>query len=146
LKDEIFKEVDPWLSIKERKFLIEMSYLLFIQYAMGESNYINLTCKDGIDRAGSMHALVYQVALIGKVLQGLDNKDFFEYIQFLPDAIYVDALAVKGRMVIRERLKESTRSSRQLLKYILNGNLSKDKFHEIFNISNLRITFKEEAK
>ena len=49
---EIFFESKKIVSCEDKRFFIDLSYALIIDMAQNGSDFLNITCKDGIDRAG----------------------------------------------------------------------------------------------
>jgi hypothetical protein len=99
-------------SAQERKMFIELSYFFIIDSLTKKTNYINITCKDGIDRAGATHVLIFIMTLLKKILlEQIPTKEFYVQLERLPEVLFADALSIKKREVIMHRLKTTLQAS-----------------------------------
>lgn len=98
-----FFDNKPFLSQKERLYFIEITYCVIIAAAIKGSYSANITCKDGIDRAGSTHGLIFVFGMIKKILDQNSKEDLQSYFDHMESMIFSDALMVKHRAIIKRR-------------------------------------------
>jgi hypothetical protein len=101
----------PQLSLEERKNFIELTYLELEKWLIIHINpdSINLTCKDGIDRAGGASALLY-FDLYLKHLKELNESQ----IQDLEAILFAPALLVKKRAITKNRFDRFISAAKHL--------------------------------
>jgi hypothetical protein len=93
-------------SARERTMFIELSYFFIIDSLSKKTDFINITCKDGIDRAGATHTLLFITTLLREIiLEQITTKDLYQQLEKLPEVLFADALSIKKREVIRQRLE-----------------------------------------
>lgn len=102
MKDVLFPEKTS-LTKEERLDLIELYYAVFVLYLAKKTNvdFVNVSCKDAIDRAGKTNSLILKMVMIAQELE--DDKSLKKH-QILTHAA---AFLVKSQAIIpgrRERL------------------------------------------
>lgn len=92
----------PSLTLQERLDFIELFYLEIEKYCIAKvkPHFVNLTCKDGIDRAGGANALLYFDTF-------LKNKETLteDEIQDLEAVLFGPAILVKKRPITKNRFE-----------------------------------------
>jgi hypothetical protein len=112
-KDDFFKKIINFvhqsyfndknqLNHQERKIFIELTYLEIEKALINfiQPDTVNLTCKDGIDRAGGALALLY-FDLYLKNKSNYSERD----VQNLEAILFAPALLVKKRAIIKNRFE-----------------------------------------
>jgi len=100
------------LSHQERLDFIEIFYTLVIEYCLettGADSY-NVSCRDGIDRAGGANALLYYYRLI----KSKSEKDLLQ-LKHLKTILFAPAILVKKRALTRERFDRFVSAAKHLL-------------------------------
>ena len=92
------------LTKKERLLFIEVAYFYIAMMAAQDAYSVNLTCKDGIDRAGAAHGLAFVAAMGHEWAKGASSSRMQQLAEYLEGVIYADALTVKHRALIKSRL------------------------------------------
>jgi hypothetical protein len=102
---DILFEHNDYIKDREKQMFIELSYFFIIEYFSRQHNYVNLTCKDGIDRAGASHAVVYVMMLLVQILNSdIEQDEFKDKIEHIPMILFSDALCVKKREIVYSRI------------------------------------------
>lgn len=113
IHEEFFASA-PNLSLKERKDFVELFYTHLIDYLVEtlKPHSVNITCKDGIDRAGTSSALYF-------VYKHLKNKGSLtsQEISHLKALLFAPALLVKKRPPTYERFQRFLSSANHLLSH-----------------------------
>lgn len=91
------------LSRNERKVFIEAAYFFIAIMACEGAFSVNLTCKDGIDRAGAAHGLAYLSILCKELVNGASSQRVHELVEKFEGIIFADALTVKHRALMKGR-------------------------------------------
>lgn len=95
------------LTSNERQQLVELSYHFISDYASRNSHSANRSCKDAIDRGGGANALAYTVTFLKEICDrgdAMSESDFDAHLSAIPGMIFSDALQVRKRGIIEERL------------------------------------------
>lgn len=99
--DVYFKKKEK-LSVMERRFFIDHFYTQFILLClqMYEINSINITCRDGIDRAGCEQAkLLYYMQMSLGIENDLESKIERQFLLHIPPYL------AKNRSIVKERIE-----------------------------------------
>lgn len=99
------------LTLSERKDFIELTYLELEKWLINHLNpdTVNLTCKDGIDRAGGATALLY-FDLFLKHKSPLTESE----IQDLEAVLFAPAILVKKRAITKNRFDRFISAAKHL--------------------------------
>jgi hypothetical protein len=95
------------LDPEKRQALIELSYHFISDYASRDSHSSNRSCKDAIDRGGGANALAYTITFMKEVCSPSSQMgiaDFQKKMDAIPSMLLSDALQVRKRGIIDERL------------------------------------------
>ena len=111
---------DPKSVISEdsRRALIEIAYHHISDYASRESYSSNRSCKDAIDRGGGANAFAYTYTMLKEICESpqMTDEDFKTRVNALPGMLFSDALNVKKRAIIKERLVNYQHATHALIK------------------------------
>ena len=111
---------DPKSVISEdsRRALIEIAYHHISDYASRESYSSNRSCKDAIDRGGGANAFAYTYTMLKEICESpqMPDQDFKIRVNALPGMLFSDALNVKKRAIITERLVDYQLATHALIK------------------------------
>lgn len=101
----------PFLNKSERRIFIEIFYLEIIDYLILELDVdsLNITCRDGIDRAGMTNALFYLWRLLKTNTLTFEEWETIEAILFAP------ALLVKKRPIRKRRFERFLLTAQHLM-------------------------------
>ncbi|MBJ7450180.1 MAG: hypothetical protein JHC93_07485 [Parachlamydiales bacterium] len=107
-----FDQLD-FLSIEERMDFIEIFYVRLQEYCLAyfQADSYNITCRDGIDRAGAANALFY-INRLQK--EGQTNNP--SAVTKIKDILFAPALFVKKRAIRNSRLQRFISAAHRLLK------------------------------
>lgn len=130
------------LTTDDKQVFIEIAYFFIADYASRRVYSINLSCKDGIDRAGSSNALAYFLYSLVEALENrLSKKDFKIRIDSLNGVIFSDALLVKKRVILYSRFKNFKKASLHILDLLMGGKDNQEKFLRLLNSKKLSNVF-----
>lgn len=103
---EIMFSNNDFINKNEKRLFIEISYLLVIDFVQKDSSSVNITCKDGIDRAGCLHGFMYVFFTLLDIMKNNSNNcDSSQKLETLFIVLFSDALSVKKREVNLFRFK-----------------------------------------
>ena len=139
LIDILFSERNI-LSPEEKRNFIEICYFYLLDNSLDNLYSLNLTCKDGIDRAGSAHAMVYFMTLLFDIInQKIDIHQFELKLKKMYGVFFADALSVKKREIINSRFVPFQNAAIFLLDKIYNDLSIANKLYKLSHFENLEL-------
>ncbi|MBF0362854.1 MAG: hypothetical protein HQK49_17680 [Oligoflexia bacterium] len=140
LMDSLYPK-GKYLSRSERKNFIELAYLLIMDNLSSDSYSLNFSCKDDIDRGTAAKAMLFLATFTKEILdtqkrgEDYDPKLFVEKTNHFISSIFADALMVRKREIIDERLKRF----QEVAIFFINQIKTNKQFKEFF-INNFNFT------
>jgi hypothetical protein len=126
------------LNSHEKRIFMEISFLVIIDYLTKDIYSMNITCKDGIDRAGATHALLYIVLTLFEISNDMISDHAFTVrIKDLYHIIFSNAISVRQREVMHERFIRYYESSLFIVEQFARRPKSAKTWAKMFNLQKL---------
>ena len=124
------------LSPFEKQNAIEISFLVIIDFLTKDIYSMNITCKDGIDRAGATHGLLYILSLLTQIANDtISDRDFDHKLNKVCYVLFSNAVSVRQREMMAERFARFYDASLFLIDFFQQHPENAKKWLNMFNLN-----------
>lgn len=143
--DKLLKTLFPHKNIltrKDKRLFIELSYLVVVDFVQEDSFSVNITCKQGIDRAGCSYALLYLITFLLNDTESFRGRTSLE--GFL-SVLFNDVLSMRKREVSPGRFKVFYETLETFLSFLKEKPELIKAFSEIFSFREIKLPLSGKA-